>query len=184
LAGFSLGGNFALRCTLAQANCHYELFQTVAICPVICPNDTMKTLADGIPFYESYFVRKWKESLLEKTRHFSHLRYQDKLKQVSTLKELNEYFIPTHTPFSDSDSYFDAYHLKDKRLESIPSPTTIITSEDDPIVRARMLPRQLNNPQLKVELSRYGSHCAFLKNYAMESWVDDRLVYLFQSQDQ
>jgi uncharacterized protein len=179
LAGFSLGGNFTLRTTIAQKDHNYRIDRSVAICPVICPNDTMHTLATGLSFYEKYFVKKWKKSLLEKTRHFPHYTYRNTLKKVQTLKQLNDFFIPGYTPFDDSDSYFDAYHLKDERLSHIHTPTTIITSEDDPIVRHQMLPNDSNNPHLSLELTRYGSHCAFLKNYKMESWIDDRLAEIF-----
>lgn len=179
LAGFSLGGNFTLRTTIAQKDHNYRIDRAVAICPVICPNDTMHTLATGPSFYEKYFVKKWKQSLLEKTRHFPHYTYQSKLKKVRTLQQLNDFFIPGYTPFEDSPTYFDAYHLKDDRLSHIQTPTTIITSEDDPIVRHQMLPRNMQSDHLNLEVTRYGSHCAFLKNYKMESWTDDRLVDIF-----
>lgn len=181
LAGFSLGGNFTLRTTIAQRDHDYVIHRSVAICPVICPNDTMHTLATGPRFYEQYFVKKWKQSLLEKTRHFPHYTYKNKLRRVRTLKQLNEFFIPGYTPFDDSKTYFDAYHLKDDRLAGIHTPTTIITSEDDPIVRHEMLPRATDSAHLSLEVTRYGSHCAFLKNYKMDSWTDDRLAEIFSN---
>lgn len=180
LAGFSLGGNFALRTTIAQTEHAYRIDRTVAICPVICPHDTMNNLSSGFPLYEKYFVRKWKQSLLKKTKHFPEYDYIDRLKQVSNLKEMNEFFIPGYTPFNDCETYFDAYHLREERLGKLTTPTTIITSEDDPIVRVNMVPRTPLSDHLHVEVTRYGSHCAFLKNFKMQSWIDDRLVSLFQ----
>ncbi|GAB3091074.1 alpha/beta fold hydrolase [Aestuariicella hydrocarbonica] len=177
LAGFSLGGNFALRTTMAQTNNAYRIDRAVAVCPVICPSDTMEALSKG--FYERYFVKKWKQSLLKKTTHFPEYTYQNQLKLVKTLKDMNEFFIPGYTPYSDTSSYFDAYHLRENRLKELPVPTTIITSEDDPIVRVKMLPRQPLTDNLSLEVTRYGSHCAFLKNFKMQSWIDDRLVDLF-----
>ncbi len=179
LAGFSLGGNFTLRTTIAQTQNDYRIDRAVAVCPVICPQDTMKALSQGP--YERYFVHKWKQSLLKKTQHHPEYTYQSQLKRVKTLKEMNEFFIPGYTPYRDTDSYFDAYHLREGRLSQLPVPTTIITSEDDPIVRAQMLPREPLTEHLSLEVTRYGSHCAFLKNYKMQSWVDDRLVELFST---
>lgn len=183
LAGFSLGGNFALRTAIAQTDSvqtdsAYRIDRTVAICPVICPHDTMNNLSSGFPLYEKYFVRRWKQSLLKKTQYFPEYDYLDRLKQVSNLKEMNEFFIPGYTPFNDCDSYFDAYHLREERLGKLTTPTTIITSEDDPIVRVNMVPKERLN-HLSVEVTRYGSHCAFIKNFKMQSWVDDRLVKIF-----
>lgn len=180
LAGFSLGGNFTLRTTIAQTEHDYRIDRAAAICPLICPNDTMDALATGPRFYENYFVKKWKKSLTEKTKHFPEYTYQNKLKTLTTLHQVNDLFIPGYTPFNDSESYFDAYHLKDKRLSNITTPTTIITSEDDPIVRHNMLPKGNLSENLSVELTRYGSHCAYLKNYRMHSWADDRLQEIFK----
>jgi predicted alpha/beta-fold hydrolase len=180
LAGFSLGGNFTLRTTIAQTEHDYRIDRAVAVCPLICPNDTMNALASGLSFYEQYFVKKWKRTLADKTKHFPEYDYTDKLKDLKTLKHVNELFIPGYTPFDNSETYFDAYHLKDKRLEKITSPTTIITSLDDPIVRHHMLPRENLSDKLSLEITQYGSHCAYLKNYRLHSWADDRLEQLFQ----
>ncbi|WP_439134583.1 YheT family hydrolase [Pseudomaricurvus sp.] len=179
LAGFSLGGNFALRTSIAQTEHAYRIDRTVAVCPVICPHDTMNNLSSGFPMYEKYFVRKWKQSLMKKTQHYPEYDYLDQLKRVSNLKEMNEFFIPGYTPFNDCDSYFDAYHLREERLGKLITPTTIITSEDDPIVRVNMVPTKQLSEHLSVEVTRYGSHCAFLKNFKMQSWIDDRLASLF-----
>ncbi len=179
LAGFSLGGNFTLRTTIAQAEHDYRIDKAMAICPVICPNDTMQALSNGPFFYEQHFVKQWKQSLQDKTVHFPEYKYSEHLKQLKTLNHINDFFIPGYTPFNDSESYFDAYHLKEARLTQLPVPTTIITSEDDPIVRHHMLPRSVANPHLSVEVTRYGSHCAYLKNYRLQSWADDRLCHWF-----
>lgn len=179
LAGFSLGGNFTLRTTIAQRDHDYRIDKAMAICPVICPNDTMDALRNGAFFYEQHFVKQWKQSLYDKTRHYPEYTYAEKLKQLKTLDHVNDFFIPGYTPFNDSQSYFDAYHLKGERLTKLPVPTKIITSEDDPIVRHHMLPRTITNSHLSVDITRYGSHCAYLKNYKLQSWADDRLSEWF-----
>jgi len=180
LAGYSLGGNFTLRTTIAQAQHNYRIDRSVAVCPVICPNDTMTTLGSGLSFYEKYFVKKWKSSLLKKTKHYPQYTYEKALKKIKTLSGMNKFFIPGNTPFDDSHTYFEAYHLKNNRLAEIATPTTIIMSEDDPIVRHQMLPRDKHNEHLSLEITKHGSHCAFLKNYHMDSWIDDRLIELFR----
>lgn len=179
LAGFSLGGNFTLRTTIAQQQHDYRIDKAMAICPVVCPNDTMQALSSGPFFYERHFVKQWKKSLYDKTRHYPDYTYREQLKQLKTLNHINDFFIPGYTPFNDSESYFDAYHLKQERLSYLPVPTTIITSKDDPIVRHHMLPRSVASPHLSVEITRYGSHCAYLKNYKLQSWADDRLAQWF-----
>ncbi|GAA5315318.1 MAG: alpha/beta fold hydrolase [Candidatus Pelagadaptatus aseana] len=178
LSGFSLGGNFTLRTTIAQHQHNYRIDRAVAICPVICPLDTMDALTNGPRIYERHFVNQWKRSLSNKTEHFPEYTYRDQLPDMKTLAHINDFFIPGYTPFDDCDSYFDAYSLKREQLSQIDIPTTIITSEDDPIVRHHMLPREKLSRHLSLEITRFGSHCAYLKNYRLHSWSDDRLSQL------
>jgi predicted alpha/beta-fold hydrolase len=178
LAGASLGGNFTLRTTIAQSQHNYRVDRAVAICPVMCPLDTMDALTNGPRIYENHFVAQWKQSLHNKTQHFPEYTYRDQLPKLKTLEHINEFFIPDYTPFDDCTSYFQAYSIGKDDLKKISVPTTIITSEDDPIVRHHMLPREKLSSHLSLEITRYGSHCAYLKNYRLQSWSDDRLSEL------
>ncbi len=175
LVGFSLGGNFALRLTINEPKHQYQLHKTIAICPVICPKDTMHSLSNGARIYEQYFVRRWKSSLFKKSACFPNYDYQNFLNETKTLQQMNDYLVPRYTPYSDTNTYLDAYTIAEDQLANLDTPTTIIASEDDPIVSASKLPTHLNSDKLDIILTRHGAHCAFLKNYQLESWVDDRL---------
>ena len=56
LAGFSLGGNFALRVAACAPMAGVRLERAVAICPVLRPHSTMDVLEDGWFIYRQYFI--------------------------------------------------------------------------------------------------------------------------------
>ena len=70
LAGFSLGGNFALRVALHAAEGGIDLRYVIAVCPVIDPGSGLFGLEHAPFFYHSYFVHKWRRSLRRKQALF------------------------------------------------------------------------------------------------------------------
>ena len=70
IAGFSLGGNFALRVALRAPAAGIPLAYALAVCPAISPRDAMNAIEQGPWFYEAYFLRKWRRSLGLKQRAF------------------------------------------------------------------------------------------------------------------
>ena len=70
IAGFSLGGNFALRVAARAPAAGITLERAIAICPVLRPHSTMDVLEAGPFIYHRYFIAKWKESLRLKQRLF------------------------------------------------------------------------------------------------------------------
>jgi predicted alpha/beta-fold hydrolase len=182
LAGFSLGGNFSLR---IAANAHlrdYSFKKIIAVCPVISPSHTMHSLATGLPLYHNHFVSLWKKSLLNKLEHFPALDYEENLKQLSTLQAMNEYFIPNLTDYDTLPAYYDAYSVSGNFLQGLSTDTHIITSADDPVVLCEDLDL-IRSPcsNLKVEITQYGGHCAFIENITLDSWIDKRISQLLQN---
>ncbi len=60
LAGFSLGGNFALRAALRAPDAGLAIGGVVAVCPVVSPRAGLYALEGGPRFYERYFLHKWR----------------------------------------------------------------------------------------------------------------------------
>ena len=178
LAGFSLGGNFALRVAAEAAKADLQINQTVAICPVVDPAKTMIAIEKGWWVYEKYFVRKWQKSLRKKINLYPELGYQDSLFKLKTLRDMNNYFIPNHTEFGDAADYFQAYSIAEDALVNLNAPAHIIAAQDDPIILAEDFARLAENKYLSIETKRYGGHCGFVKNYQLDSWLDERLLEL------
>lgn len=180
LAGFSLGGNFALR-VAADYNRGTSRFDHItAICPVADPVNAMKTITNAMWIYPLYFVRKWKRTLAVKLEHFPELGFGEQLAAANNLQDLNAFFVPNHTPYAELNDYFNAYALVGDRLAAIDGPTHIIHSADDPVVKAEDLEKITPNKNLSMQITPHGGHCGFLKNVRLQSWVDDRLLELFQ----
>ena len=179
LAGYSLGGNFALRSALFGPKQGVQFNHVAAICPVIDPHHAMHSLENGRFFYHNYFVKKWQTSLLKKLQYFPDYDYQSTLLKLRTLRDMHDFFVPNFTGFPDRVAYFDAYKLNSEHFRGLTVPTTIISSRDDPIIRYETLPATNISDFLDITVTEHGSHCAFLKNWRMESWIDDNLVQLF-----
>lgn len=179
LCGFSLGGNFALRVSAEHNQDNTRFNAVVAVCPVINPESAMATISTAMWVYPWYFVQKWKRSLRKKLAYFPHLGFGDELERAKNLDDLNKFFVPNHTPYQQLNDYFKAYSVAGERLASIDVPTHIIHAADDPVVSAADLQQASRKGRLSVEVTQHGGHCGFLKNYRLHSWVDDRLLDLF-----
>ena len=60
LAGYSLGGNFALRVALKAPEADLSIKRVFAVSPVISPANTLVAMESGPGGkYEEYYVRKW-----------------------------------------------------------------------------------------------------------------------------
>lgn len=177
LAGYSLGGNFALRIAADEGE-SLALTAVAAICPPVDPAHAMEKIMEGA-LYRDFFLDKWSGSLSKKLHYFPHLLENNPLPRFESLTALNDFFVPTFTPFQNAAEYFAAYALYGDRLAELRIPTYLITSEDDPIVPVADLD-QLNRPaMLKVVVTEFGGHCGFIENYRLASWSDRCLSSIF-----
>ena len=176
---FYLGGNFALRIAAHYDKATTRFDKIAAICPVVDPVNAMQTITDAMWVYPWYFVKRWKTTLAAKLLHFPALGFQRELKAARTLQDLNAFFVPKHTPYNELNDYFNAYAVTGQRLAKVDVATHIIHSADDPVVSAGDLQKLAPSDNLTIEVTQYGGHCGFLKNFKMDTWVDDRLLELF-----
>ena len=135
LAGFSLGGNFALRIGLQAPEKDIRLDKIVAISPLVSPGNTSRNLEQNLFVYHAYFVKKWRRSLRKKLFMFPDLGYGETVLRLNSLSGLNDYFVPNHTDFARAESYLYAYGLTEDRLADLTVDSHIIASEDDPITK-------------------------------------------------
>lgn len=181
LAGYSLGGNFTLRVAALAPEAGIRLAQTVAVCPVLDPAVTMERLENGWLAYREYFKRKWRGSLLKKAEIFPELYDFQNLHALRTLTAMTEHFVAQHTPYADLPSYFAGYAITGERLKNLSVPSQILTSEDDPIIPARDLPRLARPEALTITVTRFGGHCGFVENLHGPSWTDRQILRLFET---
>lgn len=178
LAGYSLGGSFALRIA-ADAGVELGITAVAAVCAPIEPCNAMRALNEGWFVYERYFFRKWTRSLHRKLQHFPQLEYGDDLKKARRLDDINRMFIPAHTPYRDAEEYFAAYALSGKRLINLSMPAWLVLAADDPIIPVADVSNIAAEVPLQIQVTRHGGHCGFIENLRGDSWIEKWLVELF-----
>ena len=81
-----------------------------------------------------------------------------------------------HTYFDDVASYFASYDLSGTALSGVNA--KILAAMDDPIIPFSDF---TNLPDsLDIDITQKGGHGAYLKNWRMDSWLDDYVVSHFQ----
>ncbi len=179
-AGYSLGGNFALRLALRAPAAGLPLARVAAVCPVLDPAVTMDHMERGWRVYLRYFERKWRASLLRKRALWPQRHAFDDATLRLGMRELTRWLVERHTDFGTLDAYFAGYSIAGDRLAALAVPAEILMAEDDPVIpvaefRALRLPAAA-----RLEMARHGGHCGFLLGASMdgygEAWVARRLA--------
>ena len=169
VAGFSLGGNFALRVARALS------IPTIAVCPAMDPASTMRQIDLGWSGYRLFFVRKWQNAMRRKQQAFpDHYRF-DRAMQLSTVSAMTDFFISEYSDYASTEEYFAAYTLTGNELEECQA--SIVFSTDDPVIPAEDF---LDLPaSLEVTSLNHGGHCAFIHTPWQPTWIDNFLADTF-----
>lgn len=179
-AGYSLGGNFALRLALRAPEAGLPLTRVAAVCPVLDPAVTMAHMEGGWRVYLRYFERKWRRSLERKRALFPATHAFDDRTLHLGMRELTEWLVQRHTDFGTLSNYFDGYSIAGDRLAALQVPADILMTADDPVIPLDEFNRLVLAPRTRLEISRHGGHCGFLLGANMdgfaETWVADHLA--------
>jgi predicted alpha/beta-fold hydrolase len=173
IAGFSLGGNFALRTALLGPDQGLDINHCVAVCPVLNPEHVLKSMEDGPTFYEDYYNRKWAKSLKKKQVCFPGRYHYDEWYQLPDMRERTRYLATRYYGFKTLEDYFDGYSVADDRLALLSVPTSIVTAADDPVVPVKDVDGLPDSVFLEVSITEHGGHCGYLKNWFFESWAEE-----------
>lgn len=179
-AGYSLGGNFALRLAL-QAPAHgLSLAGVAAVCPVLDPARTLVQMEQGLPLYLRHFEHKWRRSLMRKRALFPDLHDYDDATLGLGMRALTQWLVQRHTDFGSLEAYFDGYCIAGDRLATLQVPAFVLTSQDDPVIPVAGFHALHLPATAELEIAPTGGHCGFLCNARLdgyaEDWVADRLV--------
>ena len=179
LAGYSLGGNFALRVALAAPAVGLDLAHVAAVCPVINPRAGMDAIEAAPWFYQRYFVLKWGRSLRRKQALYPQTFHFSQRELHAGLRELTRTLVERYTDFDSLEAYLDGYSIAGNRLSGLQVPASILTAADDPIIPVEGF-RTLQLPPLaRLEIADTGGHCGFIQDFHLqgfaEGWITARL---------
>ncbi|MDF3983019.1 alpha/beta fold hydrolase [Luteibacter sp. PPL201] len=182
VAGFSLGGNFALRAgMLAQAK-GITLDYVMAVCPIIDPSEGLFSLESAAPwFYQAYFMQKWRRSLRLKQQAFPQQTYFELAELNQNMRDLTRSLVVRHTDFDSLEAYLDGYSVAGDRLMDLHLPATILTSRDDPVIPVAAFDQLRLPPNVELDIARYGGHCGFIRDFGMTSFTDDYIAARFDA---
>lgn len=169
LAGFSLGGNFALRVALRAPD---AVAHALAVCPVVSPAAGLFGLENGPWIYQRYFLHKWRRSLRRKQRAFPDVDWFSREEIAADLRGLTRALVLRHTDFGSLENYLDGYSIAGERLAGLRVPATILTAADDPIIPVADFHAMRLPPQVELDVAAHGGHCGFLDGAFPHSFVE------------
>ncbi|RDS81446.1 YheT family hydrolase [Dyella psychrodurans] len=182
LAGFSLGGNFALRVALRAPATGIPLNYALAVCPIIDPGEGLFSLEETAPwFYQAYFMNKWRHSLRAKQAAFPHREYFELQELRQNLRGLTEALVLRHTDFGSLQAYLDGYSVAGRALADMQIPATILTARDDPVIPVDAFEKLELPNHVELDIATYGGHCGFIRGWDMTSFCDDYIAARFNA---
>ncbi|QEE23106.1 alpha/beta fold hydrolase [Rhodanobacter glycinis] len=182
LAGFSLGGNFALRAAMHTSRAGIPLSYVLAVCPIIDPAEGLFSLEKAAPwFYQAYFMHKWRQSLRAKQAAFPQHVYFEMSELKQNLRGLTEALVLRHTDFGSLQSYLDGYSVAGDIMQAMQIPATILTARDDPVIPVAAFEKLQLPPNVELDIAEHGGHCGFIRGRNMTSFTDDYIAARFNA---
>ena len=180
VAGYSLGGNFALRLALAAEAEQLPIAAAFAVCPPVDPSAVLRELETGPPFYHWYFMRKWRASLRRKRALFPHAHaFGDDILRRD-MRGLTQWLVGQHTDWPDEETYFGGYSVAGARLSALRVPTRILAAADDPVIPIASLRGLQLSDTAMLEICEHGGHCGFIRDWQLhgfaEQWLKTGLI--------
>ncbi len=180
VAGFSLGGNFALRTALHARTAGLPLVQALAVCPPIDPARTMDALEAGWWPYIRHFEHEWRRSLRRKRELFPQSHgFADAVLRLP-MRALTAWMVKAHTDYGSIDAYFSAYHVDVTALGDSGIAVDVLMAADDPVVPLDEFDALAQQANVRLELAANGGHCGFIADWAMhgygERWIAGRII--------
>lgn len=181
LAGFSLGGNFALRVALAAPAAGLALDRVVSVCPVIDPSAELLKLEQALWVYHWYFTRNWRVSLKRKQQLFPQEQFFMRGELRQDLRGLTSMLVKRRTNFGSLDSYLEGYSVAGSRMADMQVPTTILTARNDPVIPVTDFQDLILSPAVELDIAEEGGHCGFLMDWRLHTFTDDYIAARFNA---
>ena len=182
VAGYSLGGNLALRMAGQAGDAPPPWLRAVcAVSPTLELGVCMDAMerADN-RLYEWNFMRSLRRRIRRKARLFPGLYDTRGLWTLWSIRGFDNRYTAPHHGFKDAADYYHQAAAM-RVVDRIRVPTLVITAEDDPFIPVEPFrdPKVTGNPQITLRITRYGGHCGFVEE-ARDGydgyWAEQRIV--------
>lgn len=182
VTGYSLGGNLALKLA-GDFGVHAppELRAVCAVSPILEIGSCVRALERWQNVvYEWNFVRGLKRRMRRKAQTHPGRFPIERLRDVRTVRQFDEYFTAPHFGFAGADDY---YHRASalRVIDRVRVPTLVITAADDPFVPVEPFrdPALRSNPNITLMITKHGGHCGFVTRGADGRdcyWAEERIM--------
>ena len=164
-AGYSLGGNLALRLAGTHAPSDLPWLKGVcAVSPVLDLEACVRALERrSNVIYQWNFVRNLKNRMRRKQQHHPGVFDLSRLGPIRTVRQFDAAYTAPYFGFASAEDYYARASAR-RVIDRIQIPALVITAEDDPFVPSASFrdPAVTGNPNVTVVITRHGGHCGFL----------------------
>jgi len=182
LAGFSLSGNMLLKMLGENGRMGYSpeyLACAVAVNPPIDLGQCSETLRrPDNRFYDRYFTKLLVPQVRERLETFSDAPRPSDGWAPQTLREFDETYTALASGFSSLQDYYDR-SSGGQFVESIETPTFILTGRDDPLIPASSFEQLPSVPSVSVHIAEHGGHLGYVAGKTSDPdrrWMDWRVI--------
>jgi predicted alpha/beta-fold hydrolase len=184
LLGVSLSGNILLK-YLGESpeRIPREVLQAIAVNPPIDLSHSLGALRRTLTgWYDRHFVGKLFSDLLQRRSQRPDAPMPEQWNRPRSLMEFDDWYTAPVSGFSTSREYYDRSSAM-QFMPRIQVPTTIITSQDDPMVPLQMFTRSIEcwSPQVRLAVAAGGGHVGYIARRGQdpdEFWLDWRILEL------
>jgi predicted alpha/beta-fold hydrolase len=181
VAGFSMGGQLALRMAGEAETSLPALRGVFAVCPNLDPPAVIAALERPMNrFYQDHFLQKLKDRVRRKARLFPRRFDVAPIERIKGLRAFDHLYTAPEFGFAGAEDYYarvGASHV----LHRIRVPTVILTAQDDPIIPFRSFQTDAigRNPAIRLVAPRHGGHCGFIQRRRPGEdryWAENRIL--------
>ena len=182
IAGYSLGGNLALKLAGDYGrDAPTTLKAIAAVSPVMdLPRCVEALERPSNFFYQWNFVRNLKARMRRKAAAFPERFSTEALDRIRTVRQFDEEYTAPFFGFRDATDYYHRAAAL-RVVDRIEVPALVIVAADDPFVPADSF-RQAAvtaNPHITLRVTPHGGHCAFIAAANRDAdgyWAERRVV--------
>lgn len=181
VVGFSISGNMLLRYLGEHPeSLPFSLFRAVAVCPPIDLHHCASRLNASLSGqrYDWYFTRRLISHIADTPQWRDDLPLASVRRPPRRLYDFDELYTAPASGFASADDYYTQASSKNV-IGRIRVHTTILASQDDPVVCSEPLMNLRLPPNVTLCMTRQGGHLGFFGRSGVDPdrrWMDWRLI--------